>query len=218
MNDSVPKSSDANALVETTHVRADNRDLLGKPPLLANEDPNEYDALLDALASEVNPKDFIERLWVKDVADHTWEILRYRRIKAAYVNGQSNARLSGHLPPEARSPHMSWMSMLEAARKKPVLARAKANRVANDYVIDPKTKEEVDATVKAQGLDADTLVAESFVAALGPLEAIERMLASAEHRRNNALREIERRRSALGRALHEASNKIIEPLVPLAAE
>ena len=113
---------------------------------------------------------------------------------------------------------MSWMSMLEAARKKPVLARAKANRVANDYVIDPKTKEEVDATVKAQGLDADTLVAESFVAALGPLEAIERMLASAEHRRNNALREIERRRSALGRALHEASNKIIEPLVPLAAE
>jgi hypothetical protein len=43
------------------------------------------------------------------------------------------------------------------------------------------------------------------------------MLASAELRRNNTLREIERRRNALGRVLRQTSDQIIEgeaPLVP----
>ena len=47
------------------------------------------------------------------------------------------------------------------------------------------------------------------------------MLASVEYRRNNALHEIERRRNALGRALRQTSDRIIEgeaPLVPLAAK
>jgi hypothetical protein len=106
MNDSVSKVNDANALVEThvpaeirTPVPTEVRDLLGKQPLLANEDPNHYYALLGELAREVKPSDLIEWLWVKDVADDTWEIIRYRRIKAAYVNGQFKAALARHLLP-----------------------------------------------------------------------------------------------------------------------
>jgi hypothetical protein len=73
MSDPVSKSTDA--LVETnvpaeitpplfgkqdptenrSHVPAATRALLGKPPLLVTKDPNEYGALLDALAREVRP-------------------------------------------------------------------------------------------------------------------------------------------------------------------
>ena len=38
------------------------------------------------LASNTRPKDFIEWLWVRDVADLTWEIIRWRRLKAALMN------------------------------------------------------------------------------------------------------------------------------------
>jgi hypothetical protein len=71
-----------------TLVPAEIRDMLGKPPLLATEDPNQYDALLTELAREVRPSDFTEWLWVKDIADLTWDIIRYRCIKASYVDGR----------------------------------------------------------------------------------------------------------------------------------
>jgi hypothetical protein len=100
MRNSISKLDDANALVET-HLPAKIRALLGKPPLLANEDLSDYNALLNELAREVKPKDFIEWLWVKDIADLTWEIIRLRRIKAAYVNGQFTSALASRLKPAA---------------------------------------------------------------------------------------------------------------------
>jgi hypothetical protein len=100
---------------------------------------------------------------VKDIADHTWDIIRYRRIKASYIDGRIQTELEGQLD------------------------------------------------LASQGcLDA----------AVDKLEVIEGLLASVEHRRNNALHEIERRRNALGRALRQTSDQIIEgeaPPVPLAA-
>ena len=159
---SLPKLDNNKASIETL-VPVEIRDVLGEPPLLATEDPNQYDALLTGLARDVRPSDFIEWLWVKDIADLTWDIIRYRRIKASYVDGRFRSAL-----------------------------------------------------VDQHDLDNQRLLD----AAVDKLEVIERMLASVEHRRNNALQEIERRRNALGRALRQTSDQIIEgeaPLVPLAA-
>jgi hypothetical protein len=91
---------DANASIETV-VPAEIRDMLGKPPLLATEDPNQYYALLAKLAREEKPIGVVEWLWVKDIADLTWDIIRLRRIKAAYVNGQFTSALAPHLKPAA---------------------------------------------------------------------------------------------------------------------
>jgi ABC-type phosphate/phosphonate transport system ATPase subunit len=104
---------------------------------------------------------------------------------------------------------MSWMSRLNDARQKPAVARDEAQRLANEWSTDITTREKVDANLKAQGLDADAIMAESFVGAIDKLEALERMMASAERRRNDALREIERRRSAIARALRQSSDQII---------
>jgi hypothetical protein len=112
---------------------------------------------------------------------------------------------------------MSYIERLRANREKAASAQDESKRLANGWGTDPKTRDQVDASLKAQGLDADSIMAESFVDAIDALQAIERMLTSAELRRNMALREIERRRSILGRALRQASDQVIDgasPLVP----
>lgn len=160
MRNSIAKLNDAKALVET-HVPAEICDLWGKPPLLATESPKQYYALLVELVREVKPSDIIEWLWVKDVADLTWDILRYRRLKAAYLKDRTDV----DDPSEASIFRWSAPPMITT------------------------------------------------------LEGFQRILASAETRRNNALREIDRRRLDLGRVLRQMSDKIIEdeaPLVPVA--
>jgi hypothetical protein len=127
---------------------------LGKPALAKGEKPAEYEALLNALEREVNPSDVIEWLWVKDIAELTWDIVRYRRLKTNHFE-RSTARVASF--------------------------------------------------------------GDIFPSDINTLETLERLTASVEARRNNALYEIERRRNALGRALREASDKIIDaeaPLVP----
>jgi hypothetical protein len=201
-------------------VPAEIRTLLGEPPLLATEDPNHYYALLAELAREVKPKDVIEWLWVKDTADLSWEILRYRRIKAAHVNGlftSALTRLVHPVPSNRHVPLMSFTEKLKAYREKDASARGEPNRLASEWATDATSREQVDAGLKAQGLDADSIMSESFVDAIGNVSAIDRLLASAEHRRNMALREIERRRFLVGHALRQTSDQIIEdeaPLVP----
>jgi len=65
------------------------------------------------------------------------------------------------------------------------------------------------------------MYAKALQQAVAELEPIERLLASAELRRNQALHQIERRRHALGHALRQASDRVIDndaPLVPLPAK
>ena len=105
---------------------------------------------------------------------------------------------------------MDHITKLENYNKAADSARAERQRRANGYLVDKTTREKVDTDLKEQGRDADAILADSFVSGLAPLETLDRMLASAELRRNNAFREIERRRSALGRVLRQTSDHIIE--------
>jgi len=109
---------------------------------------------------------------------------------------------------------MSYVGKLRAHREKHDSAQDESKRLANGWATDMTTREKVDASLTAQGVDADSIMTESFVDALGELEAIEKMLASAELRRVMQLREIERRRAIVGHALRQASDKVIEGDAP----
>ena len=216
---SLPELDNTKALIETL-VPVEIRDMLGKPPLLATEDPNQYDALLTELAREVRPSDFIEWLWVKDIADLTWDIFRYRRIKASYVDGRFRFALVQELNFLERDKRAADPDEFDLSFDLDRI-RDKANKLANDFIANANTKEKRDKWLKAHGVNAESITATSFDTAVDKLEAIERTLSSVEYRRNNALHEIERRRNALGRALRQTSDRIIEgeaPLVPLAAK
>lgn len=63
-------------------------DLLGPAPLIRGESAKRYDALFDAIAEAIGPRDMVEWLYVKDGADCTWAIWRHL---ASIIAGGANA-------------------------------------------------------------------------------------------------------------------------------
>jgi hypothetical protein len=225
MSNPVSELNDPKASVEThlpaevpsdIAVPAEIQALLGEPPLLANEEPSDYYALLVLLARDVKPTGVIEWLWVRDVADLTWDVMRYRRVKAAFFNQHFRFALErDRQAPQRRKAHLAALDAQLARYEGRPAACVEANG-GKDGPIDPTTKEEVDANVE----EPDSRTYESFFYNEHFWEALEKMQTSAEFRRNNTLREIEHRRSALGRALRQSADRVIEAEVlraPLAA-
>ena len=62
----------------------DRLEIFGPPPLLEGEDSKAYDTLLARVSGAVKPKDIIEEIWVRDIVNLTWEILRLRRLKVVF--------------------------------------------------------------------------------------------------------------------------------------
>ena len=67
---------------------------------------------------------------------------------------------------------MSFVGKLRAAREKHASAQDESKRLANGWATDMTTREKVDASLTAQGIDAGSIMTESFVDAIGKLEAI----------------------------------------------
>ena len=65
--------------------------LFGLPPVLKSEDLAAYDALLAHVSKCVKPKDILEKIWIRDAVDLTWEVLRWRRLTTNLLESRSLA-------------------------------------------------------------------------------------------------------------------------------
>jgi hypothetical protein len=156
--------------------------LCGEPPLLENEDIGDYLDMLTRLVQAKVPTNGIELIWMNDVAQHTWDILRCRKFKQLItMRGGEQAR-SKLVDEMSRTP-----AFCNAGEKK-------RKQLLQKFIDDNK----------------DIFVAEGFIERLGDLERIERLIVSAESRRNNVLREIELHRKLVAMRLRETSDTIIE--------
>ena len=161
---------------------------LGEPPLLEGEDRAAYETLSEQILGSVEPRDGIEFLWVRDVIDLTWEIQRLRRIKSAYLGSCKPKGLRALLEPRVDDYH-ERMALI------------------HDCVLGNQEAEaELDLILSASKLTRDAITAESFAAKIDDFEKFERMIAQAETRRLNIIREVDRHREALGRQLREATD------------
>ena len=61
-------------------------DLMGQPPLLADEDPAQYFALYQTLRLKLEPRDVLEEFYVRQVMDDAWLVIRYRRMNSHLLN------------------------------------------------------------------------------------------------------------------------------------
>jgi hypothetical protein len=68
----------------------------------------------------------------------------------------------------------------------------------------------MDELLSPTGHTLESVTAEVFVAMSETLERIDRMMTSAESRRNTALHEIERHRSSFAQALRRAGEEVVE--------
>ena len=140
--------------------------------------------MLARVLAAVKPADILEQIFVRDVVDLTWEELRLRRLKAALLE----------------------CSQYKGIRElgKPLFG-FRYNEIADGWQKrEPEVVQRVEKALRSAGLTREHVLAETLSAKLEDIERIERLIASAEARRNAALREVDRHRSAIAQTLRRA--------------
>lgn len=165
------------------------QDNISRPPLLGNEDPAEFNALKARISTAITPQDFIEEIWVDDVAILQWEVMRFRRIKASLISQRSIDQVQRLLPSSVDYDD-KWY-----------LARGWASG-------DAECISEVKGRLEELGLNEDNVAARVLSDNLRTFAQIDQMIAHAEARRDAVTREIERRRFAVARRLRDALDTI----------
>jgi len=69
------------------------REWFGPPPVLSTENQKAYDDLTMDLLQLLGPHDLIELMYIRQLADSTWEVIRYTRHKTLAIDRKFRARL-----------------------------------------------------------------------------------------------------------------------------
>ncbi len=93
-----PKDSPANEMF----------DLFGPPPLIRGEDVTRYWRLNAAVEDDIKPKDFFDKVRVRDTTDKLWERQRCKSSAAALVESFKIEALESLLRPFVPPPTMSF--------------------------------------------------------------------------------------------------------------
>jgi hypothetical protein len=157
-------------------------------PLLPSEEEADYAEVAERFVSAAKPRDAIEEFLIRDAIDLTWEILRLRRAKVGILKASMNAGVEEVL--NALIPTTSYRHWQELSSR----------RMAGEK----SARKEVEAVLHKAKLSVDDVTAKTLESKLHSFERLDRVLASAEARRNIALREIDRHRSAFGAAVRQA--------------
>ena len=164
---------------------------MGPAPLFEGEATAAYDELLVRVSGAVKPADIFEEIWVRDIVDLVWEALRLRRLKANLMTAMAYRGLEQILKP--------LVGFLEEEG----LAKAWAAR-------DQNAIKRVDKVLASAGLTMDAVMAQTLSISLDDIERIDRMIATAEVRRNAILREVDRHRTTWGHELRRAAQQAEE--------
>ena len=73
------------------------RSVFGQPLLLVGEDAAAFEQLRAQFRAAVRPVDIIEEMFVSDVVDLQWEILRWRRVKTSLLRTSVRSALKSFL-------------------------------------------------------------------------------------------------------------------------
>jgi hypothetical protein len=161
--------------------------LMQNPPLLKGESAQQYNDLLGALVSQVEPVDVIEWLWVLGFVDRAWDVLRIRQFKVVLIDLQHLKALSAVV--------MKTEPFYEYSNTS--LAQETVNWLADPTKfakkrIDPRS---VPATASVQ-------IRES-------LDALDKRLERAERRCDTIMQQLEFRREVFAHRARRAADSIL---------
>jgi hypothetical protein len=148
-------------------VPAEIADIFGHPPVLSTENRQAYDALTTQLALEWKPRDTIEWMFVRDLADISWEILRHRRAIANVFAISFKTALRA-VPTDVLPEFDCYHT---------------AKELAQAWFKGPQEQEKVKSELAKYGLTAEAIVAQIYVLRRDELDGLHRWLAVAEARR-----------------------------------
>ena len=172
--------------------------LFGPPPIIDGEDSTAYDELLSRISDAVAPTDFIEEIWVRDLADVTWTLLiRLRRVQAAFLEAEiyddvneaasSIAEADPKLIEGTKEQKQEMERLLGSESELSWAALIEQNPRANE-----KYQNFWDAAEST--LDKDAIQAKVMVHNLDTIERIENLIRVAQQRIDAIIREMDRHR------------------------
>ena len=186
---SAPTQPQRSPAVEPTDVHVVPRDLgrlFTDRPLISGESEFDYDLLLSKVTAAVAPSDAIEDMWVRDITDLAWDVERGKRLKASRLMAARKKALD-RLIAETHGPHVQSAEPLRAAYTNAWLQG------------EPVAVEVFNLFLAERGLNLNSLMAMALSECLSDIERYDRMITTAEARRNRILLDIERRREAAAR-------------------
>jgi hypothetical protein len=155
------------------------------PSLTRDEDASPYEMLRARVAETVRPANVIEEILVREVVELVWETVRMRRQKAALINSSVKEGMQRLLFA------LDYDDAIELAKRW--------------FARDPAAVADVEARLADAGLGIDAAVAQTLRLHLAEYEGMDRMLRSAEARRDAALLAIERHRAHFADTLRRAA-------------
>jgi len=165
-------------------------------PLLLGEALEDYFRTARHIVAVIQPKDAIEDFLTRDVIDLDWENRRLRRAKAGLLRASAS----------------KGVRRIHSTIDKPTIDLVlddPSDHFAHEWASGKaSTRKEFAEMLKKAELTMDDVMAEALAEVIDAVERFDRMLASAEARRNNALREIERHREARGAMTRLALNEV----------
>jgi hypothetical protein len=212
----------------------------GPAPLLAGENAADYDEFLEQVVTTVKPIGALEQIWVRDFVYHDCETSRLRRLKATLLNDAFRDLLKVELygcavkeGEDAAEPRVEDDSDVTLTEDD-----VEPDRSDDEVEVDPEeqaayelarrwvagdqgAKNKIRKIFATAGRDIEEVVADvtaaAFLNTLEDVERIDRIIMTAESRRNAVVREVDRHRAMLGlqfgrpsEQIHGAEYKVVE--------
>src|SRR5262249_49073104 len=192
--------------------------LFGASPLLEGEDAAAYDELAARLCSAVQPTDFIEEFWARDLADASWNILRLRRVQAAFLSAQVSDAASDAANTEATSLAKAEAEQMKGSEKEEMERFLDDDSLSSEELVaqNPRANEKFQELWASamSNLDMDIIEAKIMLCQFDKIEQIENLIAIAERRFDAIIREMDRRRFLRVHFVEAEKPKMIEQKMP----
>jgi hypothetical protein len=172
---------------------------LPSSPVLLSESADGLERVRETLNNEIKPRGVFEQLYLLDYAWLTFEVLRLRRCKIAILN-------TNFVP----AVETVFRQLLLQSGYKPGKASATAQDIAQRWFANKQVRKYGARWLRQYRLDVSAIEAEAFRKSAHEIELIDKLLASAESRRNKIIREIAAYRNGLAQQLEKSANRIIE--------
>jgi hypothetical protein len=189
--------------------------LFANPPVVGTETRADYQRLLDSIAETIDPTDIIAWLYVYQITDTAWEIIRERNLKRQVLENEHIRQIKLILVPLPRfGPHHHEFEILAKLEEWEKLADAKYQQ----WLSDPSEQAKMEAELAAGGYNQAVFMIRTLRAAAEEIDAIDQRIATYELRWMAALRAVENYSESLARRLRAASSNAIDGPAALAAE
>jgi hypothetical protein len=192
--------------------------LFGPPPLLEGEDAAVYEELAARVFSAVQPTDFIEEIWARDLADVSWNLLRLRRVQAAFLSAQVSDAASDAANTEATSLAEAEAELMEGSEKEEMVRFLKDDSLSWEKLVaqNPRANEKFQGLWASamSNLDMDAIQAKVMLREFDKIEQIENLIAITERRFDAIIREMDRHRVLRVHFVEAEKPKMIEQKMP----